>query len=70
MAGAHRVALATNGGIAAQLERMTYYALGDDHVDTYREQLAAVSPEDVRDAVATHLDERNLIVVAAGTLAG
>jgi len=68
MSGAHRVALGTNGGLAAQLERMTYYTLGDDHVDTYRERLAAVSRSDVRAAIAAHLDERNLIVVAAGTL--
>lgn len=68
MSGAHRVALGTNGGIAAQLERMTYYALGDDYVDTYRERLAAVSQGDVRAAIAAHLDERNLVIVAAGTL--
>ncbi len=69
MSGAHRVALATNGGIAAQLERMTYFALGDDHVDTFREQLARVSRDDVCAAIAAHLSERDLIVVAAGTLA-
>jgi len=68
MSGAHRVALGTNGGIAAQLERITYYALGDDYIDTYRERLAAISTTDVHAAIAAHLDERNLIVVAAGTL--
>lgn len=54
--------------VSPQLERITYYALGDDYIDTYRERLAAISTTDVHAAIAAHLDERNLIVVAAGTL--
>ncbi len=69
LAGGQRVALATNGGIAAQLERIVYYELGDDHVDTYRERLAAVTLDDVRAATAAYLDDRDLTVVSAGTLA-
>jgi zinc protease len=64
-----RVALATSGGIAAQLERMSYYALADDEVDTYRARLEAVSHADVLAAVQRYLCERNLVVVAAGTFA-
>ncbi len=69
MAGQHRVALATNAGIAAQLERMAYYCLGDAYVDTYRERLMAVQHDDVSRAIAAYFDDRDLIVVAAGTFA-
>ena len=69
MAGSHRVALATNGGIAAQLERLVYYELGDDYVDAYRDVLDAVTMDDVRAACTAYLDERRLIVVSAGTVA-
>jgi len=69
MAGQHHVALGTGAGIAAQLERIAYYALGDDHVDTYRAQLEAVLPSDVHAAIVRYLSNEQLIVVAAGTFA-
>jgi len=69
MAGQHHVALATNAGIAAQLERLTYYGLPDDDVDTYRARLEAVTLAEATDAARRYLGERDLIVVAAGTLA-
>jgi len=69
MAGQYHVQLATNAGLAAELEYITYYALGDEFVDTYRERLESVTRDDVLSAIATHLGERELIVVAAGTFA-
>ncbi len=68
-AGQHQVALGSNAGIAAQLERITYYGLGDAYVDTYRGRLEALRRDDVTAAIATYLGERDLIVVAAGTFA-
>jgi zinc protease len=67
MAGQHAVALATNGGIAAQLERIAYFRLGDDYVDTYRDRLQAISLGDVAQAARRYLGDRDLAVVAAGT---
>jgi len=67
LAGQHQVALATNAGIAAQLERMSYYDLPREFVDTYRETVDAVSAADARMAIGRYLSERDLIVVAAGT---
>jgi zinc protease len=67
MTGGQRVALATNGGIAQQLERIGHYDLGDDYVDTYRERLESVSAADVRTAIATYFAADELIVCAAGT---
>ncbi|MBD5655504.1 MAG: insulinase family protein [Candidatus Eremiobacteraeota bacterium] len=67
MAGQHHVALATSGGIAAQLERIAYYALGDDYVDNYATRVAAVPASDVAAAVVKYFSPDELIVVAAGT---
>jgi zinc protease len=67
MAGGHAVALATNGGISAQLERIAYYGLGDDYVDTYRTRLEAVTRAEVAAAAQRYLGERDLTVVGAGT---
>ncbi len=69
MAGQHHVALATDAGVAAQLERLAYYDLADDDVDTYRERLEAVPIADVTAAARRYLGEGELIVVAAGTFA-
>jgi predicted Zn-dependent peptidase len=66
MSGSQRVALATNGGIAQQLERIALYRLGDDFVDTYRERLASITADDVRRAIVAYFDPRDLLVVAAG----
>jgi len=67
MAGGHFVALATNGGIAAQLERIAYYGLDDDYVDTYRARLEAVTRAEVAAAARRYLGEHDLTVVGAGT---
>ncbi len=69
MTGSQRVALATNGGIAQQLERIRRHELGDDYVDTYRERLGDVTPAAVRAAIAAYFGPEKLIVVAAGTFA-
>ena len=67
MAGSHHVSLATNAGIAAQLERLAYYGLPDTYVDDYRERLFDVSRDDVVGAIARYLGPDDLIVAAAGT---
>jgi zinc protease len=69
MAGTHDVTLATNAGIAATLERMTYYGLPADHTDTVREELEAVTAAEVRAAAGRYLGAEGLSVVAAGTFA-
>lgn len=69
MAGQHHVGLATNAGIAAQLERLAFYDLPDDDVDTYRERLQAVAPEAVTDAARRYLGAEELVIACAGTFA-
>ncbi len=67
MAGSHHVSLATNAGIAAQLERLAYYELPDAYVDEYRERLLGVTRDDVCGAIARYLGPDDLIIAAAGT---
>jgi zinc protease len=67
--GTMRVALSTGGGIASQLERITYNAFPGDFVDTYRERMDAISHADVAAAAASRFDETNLLIAAAGTFA-
>jgi zinc protease len=67
MAGQHHVRLATSAGIAGELERMAYYDLGKEYVDTYREELEGVDRAAVTSAVRRYFDGRDLIVSAAGT---
>jgi zinc protease len=67
MAGGHFVALATNSGIVAQLERIAYFGLGDDYVDTYRARLEAATRVEVAAAARRYLGEHDLTVVGAGT---
>jgi zinc protease len=69
MAGQHSVRLATNAGIAAELERISYYELGDDFIDAYRERLDAVRRDDVLSAIRRYFSDGDLIVAAAGTFA-
>jgi predicted Zn-dependent peptidase len=69
MAGQHSVRLATNSGVAAELERISYHELGDDFIDAFRERLAAVGRDDVLAAIRRYFGERDLIVAAAGTFA-
>ena len=67
MTGGQRVALATNAGIAQQLERIGHYGLGDDYVDTYRERLESVTAANVSTAIRAYFGAEGLIVTAAGT---
>ena len=67
--GSLRVALATGGGIASQLERLAYNGFSDDYVDAYRERLGAISRADVAAAAAKYIDCAKLSIAAAGTFA-
>lgn len=67
MAGSHHVSLATNAGIASQLERLAYYTLPDSYVDDYRERLLDVTRAEVTSAIARYLGPDDLVIAAAGT---
>jgi zinc protease len=67
-AGAYRVALATNGGVAREL--MAALTAGEPvaALDLYPDQLLGVTREEVVAAIHRHLHPEELVVTVAGTL--
>ena len=55
-------------GLTGRLQNLIVWGLPMDFYATYRERLAAVSPEDVSRAASTKLTPDNLVVVVAGDL--
>lgn len=55
-------------GLTGRIQQLIVWGLPVDFYATYRERLAAVTPEDVRTAAANKLTPNNLIVVVAGDL--
>ena len=66
LAGAYRVGLATNSGVAREL--VTALTAGEpiERLDRFPEQLLAVSRDEVVEAISSHLHPEQLIVTAAG----
>jgi zinc protease len=66
LAGAYRVGLATNSGVAREL--VTALTAGEpiERLDSFPEQLLAVDRGQVVEAIRTHLHPEQLIVTAAG----
>lgn len=57
----------TAGLLAAQLVQSRLLGRPDDHVHTYRQRLAALTPEAVRDAVRRRLDPAHLRLIVVAT---
>lgn len=55
-------------GLTNRLQGLIIWGLPMDFYATYRERLAAITPEDVRRAAASRLTPDNLVVVVAGDL--
>jgi len=66
LAGAYRVGLATNGGVAREL--VTTLTAGEDldRLDRFPEDLLGVSRDQVMDAIRDHLHPDDLVMTAAG----
>ena len=67
-AGAYRVGLATNGGVARELVSVLTSGQAIDHLDRYPDQVLALSRAEVTAAIAKHLHPDRLVVTAAGTM--
>ena len=55
-------------GLSAQLQGLIIWGLPLDFYSTYRERLAAVTPDDVRRTATSRLTPDNLIIIVAGDL--
>jgi len=56
----------TSAKIAEQLLQIERFGLGFNYLEDYKQKIAAVTPEDVRDMARKHLDPERMIVVTAG----
>jgi len=66
LAGAYRVGLATNGGVAREL--VSTFTAGEtlERLDRFPEELLGVSRDQVMDAIRDHLHPDRLVMTAAG----
>jgi zinc protease len=65
-AGVFPLRLQTTDGIAGRLLELLVYDLPDDYFDTYRDNVLAVTAEDVRTAAQRFLDPEGLAIVIVG----
>ena len=70
LAGAYRVSLATNSGIARELVTALTANEPIERLDRFPEQLLAVERDQVVEAIQTHFHPDQLIVTAAGDFEG
>ncbi|HEY1952611.1 MAG TPA: pitrilysin family protein [Gemmatimonadaceae bacterium] len=56
-------------GLTGRIQQLIIWGLPVDFYATYRERLAAVTPDDVRSVATSRLTPNNLVVVVAGDLA-
>jgi zinc protease len=68
LAGAYRVGLATNAGVARELVTVMTAGQPVERLDRYPEQLLAVSRDEVMAAIQRHFDPQRLVLTAAGTI--
>ena len=66
LAGAYRVGLATNSGVARELVTTLTAGEAIERLDRFPEELLAVSRDELIEAIRTHLHPEQLIVTAAG----
>lgn len=66
LAGSFPLSTASNADIVGQLAAMAFYDLPLDQMERFMEQVQALSREQVRKAMARHLDPQRLVVVTAG----
>ncbi len=66
LAGSFPLSTASNADIVGQLGSMGFYDLPLDYLETFMEQIQALSAEQVREAMARHLDPAALVIVTAG----
>jgi predicted Zn-dependent peptidase len=70
LAGAYRVGLATNSGIARELVTALTADEPIDRLDRFPEQLLAIERDQVVEAIRTHFHPDQIIVTAAGDFEG
>ena len=68
IAGAHRVSLATSGGLADMILETVRRGLDLSWIDEYPNKVAALTLDQVNGVVRRRIDPNKLVIVRAGTL--
>jgi len=66
MTGVFSMGLATQSGLLSQISTLALNDLPDDYLETYREKVRALKPEDVLSAARTYFDSANMQIVVVG----
>ena len=66
LTGVFSMGLATQSGLLSQISTLALYDLPDDYLETYRETVRALKPEDVLSGARTYFDSANMQIVVVG----
>jgi zinc protease len=66
LTGVFSMGLATQSGLLSQIATLALNDLPDDYLETYREKVRALQPEDVMSAARTYFDSANMQIVVVG----
>jgi zinc protease len=66
LCGVFSMGLATQEGLLSQLSTIHLNELPEDYLETYRERVRALKPEDMQGAAQTYLDSANMQIVVVG----
>jgi zinc protease len=66
LTGVFSMGLATQSGLLSQISTLALNELPDDYLETYREKVRALKPEDVLTAARTYFDSANMQIVVVG----
>ena len=66
LSGVFSMGLATQDGLLSQLSTVALNELPDDHLETYRQKVRALTPEDLLATARKYLDSANMQIVVVG----
>ncbi len=66
LTGVFSMGLATQSGLLSQISTLALNELPDEYIETYREKVRALKPEDVLSAARTYFDSANMQIVVVG----
>src|SRR5207248_8656128 len=64
LTGVFSMGLATQSGLLSQISTLALNDLPEDYLETYREKVRALKPDDILSAARTYLDSANMQMVA------
>jgi zinc protease len=66
LTGVFSMGLATQSGLLSQVSTLALNELPDDYLETYREKVRALKPEDILNIARTYFDSANMQIVVVG----